>query len=110
MAYDEFLAERVRELLRHQPGFSERKMFGGICFMLHRNMCCGVTTTDLMLRLGPDGGEEALQEPHTREMNFTGRPMKGMVYLEPEGFQRDEDLREWVERAARFAASLPPKK
>ena len=109
MAYDTHLADRVRSLLNRRLEFSERKMFGGICFMLGGNMCCGVTTTELMLRLGPEGAAEALSEPHTREMDFTGRSIKSMIYVEPEGYQTEEALRRWVERAATFAASLPAK-
>ena len=109
MAYDEQLAERVRKVLKRRKGFSERKMFGGICFMLGGNMCCGVTTSELILRLGPDGSAKALQDPFTREMDFTGRPMKGMIYVESEGYEPEGNLKEWVRRAARFAASLPVK-
>ena len=109
MAYNERLAEKVRSLLKRRRGFSERKMFGGICFMLSGNMCCGVTKTELMLRLGPEKAAAALQEPHTREMDFTGRPMKSMIYVEPDGYESDDDLNRWVERAAKFAASLPEK-
>jgi len=109
MAYDEQLASRVRKLLKRRKNFSERKMFGGICFMLGGNMCCGVTTSDLMLRLGPEAASAALMEPCTREMDFTGRPMKGMIYVEPEGYETEADLKKWVQRAVRFAGSLPAK-
>jgi len=109
MAYDEYLAERVRKLLKRRKGFSEKKMFGGVCFMLGGNMCCGVSTTELMLRLGPEGAATALEEPHTRAMNFTGRPMKSMIYVEPEGYEHEDDLRSWVARSAKFASSLPAK-
>lgn len=109
MAYDEQLADRVRKLLRRRKGYSERKMFGGICFMLGGNMCCGVTSSALMLRLGQEGANEALLEPHTREMDFTGRPMKSMIYVEPAGYAEDADLKTWVTRAAKFAATLPSK-
>jgi TfoX/Sxy family transcriptional regulator of competence genes len=109
MPYDENLAQRVRQLLKRRKRFSERKMFGGICFMLGGNMCCGITERELMLRLGPERAEQALCEPHTREMDFTGRPMKGMIYVEPEGFREEDDLKFWVRLAADFAGSLPPK-
>ncbi len=108
MAYDELLAERVREELQAAPGFSERKMFGGLCFMLHGNMCAGVVGERLMLRLGEAGADAALREPHVAEMDFTGRPMKGMVYIDPQGLRSDA-LVQWLERAAIFARSLPPK-
>lgn len=109
MAYDVHLADRVRKLLKRRRGFSERKMFGGICFMLQGNMCCGVTNTDLMLRLGAELAPAALEQPHTRPMDFTGRPMKGMVFVEPAGYEDDEDLANWVRQAAAFASSLPAK-
>lgn len=109
MAYDERLAERVRNVLKRRKGFSEKKMFGGICFLLNGNMCCGVTTEELMLRLGPEKAAEALEEPHTREMDFTGRPMKSMVYVMPGGYRDEADLIDWVQRAVKFAGSLPAK-
>ncbi len=109
MAYDENLADRVRALLEAEAGFSERKMFGGIAFMLDGHMCCGVVDSDLMLRLGPDGADAALEHPHVRPMDFTGRPMSSMVFVAPEGLQ-GVSLRAWVEQAATFARSLPPKR
>jgi TfoX/Sxy family transcriptional regulator of competence genes len=108
MAYDEHLAEHVREELQADPGFSERKMFGGVCFMLHGNMCAGVVGDRLMLRLGEDGATAALQQPNVTPMDFTGRPMRSMVYIEPEGLRGGAPVR-WVDRAARFARGLPPK-
>ncbi len=84
-------------------------MFGGIAFMLAGNMAVGVIGEDLMVRLDPADAERALREPHTRPMDFTGRPMKNMVYVDPRGSASDEDLGAWVEAGAAFAASLPPK-
>ncbi len=109
MAYDENLADRVRAFLEAEAGFGERKMFGGIAFMLDGHMCCGVVDSDLMLRLGPDGADAALEHPHVRPMDFTGRPMSSMVFVAPEGLQ-GVSLRAWVEQAATFARSLPPKR
>ena len=109
MAYDEGVAQRVREALADQRGVTERKMFGGIAFMLRGNMCCGVVGEELMLRVGPDGYDEALAERDARPMDFTGRPMRGMVYVASQGFESDADLARWVGRAADFARSLPPK-
>ena len=108
MAYDENLAARVRALLETDAGFSERKMFGGIAFMLDGHMCCGVVDRDLMLRLGTDCADTARERPHVRPMDFTGRPMSSMVFVAPEGLQ-GRSLRAWVEQAAAFARSLPPK-
>ena len=107
MAYDEELASRVRRLLKRRRGITERKMFGGLAFMLNGNMCCGALNDVLVLRLGPELATEALEEPHTREMDFTGRPMKSMIYVEPAGYESDEDLLEWVNFAVEFAKSLP---
>ena len=108
MAYDEELADRVRVVLADEPGLTERKMFGGLAFMIGGNMACGIVQDELMLRLGTEGADAALDEPHVREMDFTGRPMTGMVYVERAGLD-DAGLRRWVERAAAFARSLPPK-
>lgn len=109
MAYSEELAERVRAALGGRAGVVERRMFGGLAFMLGGHMCCGIVGDDLMLRLGPDGGEAALAEPHTRPMDFTGRALRGFVYVAPEGTASDGGLAAWVGRAVRFAESRPPK-
>jgi hypothetical protein len=109
MAYDEALADRVREVISARDGYSERKMFGGLCFMLGGNMACGVLGDELIVRLGPDEAEEALAAEHTRVFDFTGRPSKGMVFVAPEGVAGDEDLAGWVDAGADLAASLPPK-
>ena len=108
MAYDEELADRVRVVLADEPGLTERKMFGGLAFMIGGNMACGIVQDELMLRLGAEGADAALDEPHVREMDFTGRPMTGMVYVERAGLD-DAGLRRWVEQTAAFARSLPPK-
>ena len=109
MRYDEKLAERVRAVFLSEPGYTEQKMLGGICFMVGRNLAVGVTGSDLMVRPGPDNFESALALPHARPMDFTGRPMKGFVYVESAGLTTDKSLAEWVERGARFARSLPAK-
>jgi TfoX/Sxy family transcriptional regulator of competence genes len=109
MAYDEQLADRVREALSLRADLTERKMFGGIAFMIGGNMAVGVINDDLMVRLDPADAEQALKEPHTRPMDFTGRPMKGMVFVDSAGTESDEGLAGWVEAGADFAASLPPK-
>jgi TfoX/Sxy family transcriptional regulator of competence genes len=109
MAYDEQLAERVRDVLELREEVTERKMFGGIAFMLRGNMACGVIDDDLIVRVGPDEYERALAEGHTREFDFTGRPSKGIVVVSAEGVATDEALSEWVDAGADFAASLPQK-
>lgn len=109
MAYDEGLAERVRTALEDEPGVTERKMFGGLCLMLGGNMCCGIVGEELMVRVGPDAWESALALPHAREMDFTGKSMKGMVYVGVDGIGSDRDLDSWVARGVAFAGSLPPK-
>lgn len=84
-------------------------MFGGLAFMIRGHMCCGVIGEDLVLRLGPDGADAALGEPHTRPMDFTGPPMRGFVYVAPAGLGTAAALRRWIDRAAGFVATLPLK-
>ena len=109
MAYDEQLAERIRDVVNDHPGITSKKMFGGIAFMLHGNMACGIVGEDLMVRVGPEAFEDALAQPGARPMDFTGRPMKGMVYVAPEAVSSRDDLAAWVGRGVDYAASLPPK-
>ncbi len=109
MAYDERLASRIRKLFASRKGVTEKKMFGGIAFMLQGNMCCGVVKETLMLRVGPEQYQRALAEPHARPMDFTGHSLKGFIYVDPEGYQKDGALRKWVQRATDFVLSLPPK-
>ena len=110
MAYDERLGSRIREILEEDGEVDERKMFGGLAFMVGGHMCCGVTGDDLMLRLGPDDAERALEEPDVRPMDFTGRPMKGYVYVAPAGLRTEANLRRWLDRARAFVRTLPPKR
>jgi len=109
MAFDEAVAGRIRKALTGSPDVVEKRMFGGIAFMVRGNMCCGVIGDRLMLRVGPKGYETTLSLPHARAMDFTGRPMKGMVYVEPAGFASAGDLKAWIARAMAFALSLPAK-
>lgn len=109
MAFDEQLAERVREHLVTRPGYSERKMFGGLCFMLNGNMCCGVATKRIMLRVGPDLYQSTLARKGARPMDFTGRPMRGLVYVDADYAKTGEALAGWLDLAVGFAESLPPK-
>ena len=109
MAYDEAVAKRVRNTLGKTPDVVEKRMFGGIAFMVRGNMCCGVIGDRLMLRVGPKGYEAALSRPDAKPMDFTGKPMKGLVYVEPAGFASVADLEGWIARAMEFARSLPAK-
>src|SRR4051794_38377510 len=109
MAYDEVLAERVRELITLRGDITERKMFGGIAWMLGGNMACGVIGDELIVRLDPEDAERARAEPHTRPFDFTGKPMRNMAMVAPDGTAADSDLAGWVDAGADFAASLPPK-
>jgi hypothetical protein len=110
MAYDEGLAERIRQVVIDRPAVAEKKMFGGLAFMLNDYMFCGVTNDDLMARVGPDNYTAALTKPNVREMDFTGRPMKGYVFVTPAGVESDADLQYWVDLCAEFVLTLPPKK
>jgi len=109
MAYSEELAARVREVLARRKGVAEKKMFGGLTFLLRGHMCCGIVKDELVLRVGPAQGEKALKQPYTRECDFTGRPLQGMVMVSPGGYQTDHDLWQWVQQAADFVSSLPAK-
>jgi TfoX/Sxy family transcriptional regulator of competence genes len=105
--YDETLAERIRAVLRTRGALGERRMFGGLCFMLDGHMAAGVMGGDLMLRLGEERADRALDEPHVRPMDFTGRPMRNLVYVARAGVETDADLQRWLEEAAAFVATLP---
>jgi hypothetical protein len=109
VAFDEGAAERIRELIGVDPVISERKMFGGLCFMSSGNMCFGIIGSDLFVRVGRDAYDASLAQPHAREMDFTGRVMRGIVVVDPEGFTEDGALRTWLDRGLAFADSLPPK-
>jgi TfoX N-terminal domain len=109
MAYDEALAARIRDILGGAEGVAEKKMFGGIAFLINGNMACGVNRDDMIVRLEPEQTDAALAEPHVRLFDMTGRPMKGWVVVGPAGVADDADLRSWVGRGADFARSLPAK-
>lgn len=109
MAYDEFLADRIRKILRESKAdFYEKKMFGGLCFMVDDKMCCGIhfdkkkQTDLLMARIGEEALPEALPRPGCHPMDFTGRPMKGYVFISPEGFDADKDMEYWVHLCLKF--------
>jgi hypothetical protein len=110
MAYDETLADRVRVLLGGERDLEERKMFGGLAFMLGGHMCCGVIGDELIVRLGPEGTEAALAREGVRPMDFTGRPMRSMVFVAAPAMRTAAALESWVRLGATFARGLPPKR
>ena len=105
MAYDEGLAERIRGILDERLDVAEKRIFGGLAFMVRGHMCVGIVKDDLMVRVGP----ELVRRPHARSMDFTGRPMKGFVFVAATGLERDAELERWVAHGLRFATSLPAK-
>ena len=109
MAFDVTLRERIRECLARRKGIKEKLLFGCACFLLGGNVLVGVWKDSLIVRVGPDGYEDALLEPHVREFDITGRPMKGWVVVEPEGVEDDDQLKGWIERAVTFVGKLPKK-
>ena len=109
MAFDETLAERIRRGLARRKSIEEKKMFGGVGFLLNGNMLVGVWKESLIVRLGDEQGEEALKEPHVKEFDITGRAMKGWVLVGPEGIEDDEQLKGWIQRAMKFVGKLPGK-
>jgi TfoX N-terminal domain len=109
MAYSERLADRIRKLLPRHASAAEIKMMGGLCFTLGGHMCCGVIKDDLVVRVGAERHREVLSKPHVRPMDFTGRPLKGFVFVSPAGHRNERSLKTWVGRATDFVESLPPK-
>jgi hypothetical protein len=109
MPFDSGAAERIRELLQSCSGISERRMFGGIAFMANGHMAVGLIGGTLMARVGPAGQADALAWPHVRVMDFTGRPMKGFVFVDPAGFESDAELARWVGVCLDFVRTLPAK-
>jgi TfoX/Sxy family transcriptional regulator of competence genes len=109
MAYDEGLAERIRGVLQDEGRVTEKRMFGGLAFMVRGHMTVGIVKDDLMVRVGPDTYGEVVREKGARPMDFTGRPMKGFVFVAADAIDADADLQRWVDRGLAFAASLPPK-
>jgi TfoX/Sxy family transcriptional regulator of competence genes len=109
MAFDEQLASRVRKQLSRLPGFTERRMFGGLCFLLNGHMTAGIVGANLMLRVGPEQYREALAQPHAREMDFTGRPLNGMIYVDAPGIETEQALKRWLKRGVSFVSAQPAK-
>ena len=103
MAYDELLADRIRQQLKDKKApFEEKKMFGGLCFLVDDKMCLGVVKNDLMTRVDPEIYEQLLEEKGARQMDFTHRPMKGFILVEPEGIDLDDELESWVQHCLDF--------
>lgn len=110
MAYDIALAERIAALLKGRRGIEQKRMFGGVCLLLRGNMCCGVAGNRLMVRVGPPQYEAALQKPHAKPMDLTGRPLRGFIFVQPAGLRTRQALQRWLLLGLRYAASLPVKK
>jgi TfoX/Sxy family transcriptional regulator of competence genes len=109
MAHDPGLEARLAELLEGRGDVAQRRMFGGLALLSRGHMFVGIVGDTLMVRVGPAGYADALARPHARVMDFTGRPMRGYVYVDPPGFESDADLARWVDSALAFVATLPPK-
>ena len=107
MAYDEELARRIRDQLEDREGVSEKKMFGGIAFLIRGLMVVGVSGSSLMVRVGKENHADSLRREHVREMDFTGKPMQGYVFVDAPGIASADDLRFWIERCERYVATLP---
>ena len=109
MAYNEELADRIRKLLVHHKDFTEKKMFGGLSFLLYGKMCCGVLKDILVVRVNPKEFEILIKKPYARPMDFTGRPMRGFLYVSKNGYKTEKKLSEWIDRGANFILSNLPK-
>jgi TfoX/Sxy family transcriptional regulator of competence genes len=106
MSYDEALADRIRRSLGPRPDVTEKKMFGGLAFLLGGKMFCGIVKGELMVRVGPERYAAALAQPHVRPMDFTGRPMEGYVYVAASGAKTEKGIRRWVEHGVAFVTTL----
>ena len=109
MAFDDSLAGGIRDVLAHRLDIKEKKMFGGLGFLLNDNMLVGVWKDSLIVRVGPDAYVDALREPHVKDFDITGKPMKGWIMVEPEGVEKEDQLKNWIERAEKFVKTLPGK-
>jgi TfoX/Sxy family transcriptional regulator of competence genes len=109
MPYKTEIDERIEKVVSGWKNTDRKKMFGGICRLMHGNMFCGVYKDYLILRLGEQRAEKALETPFARPFDITGKPMKGWVMVEERGFESDSDLKDWLEKARDFVKTLPPK-
>ncbi|NIP39606.1 MAG: TfoX/Sxy family protein [Candidatus Dadabacteria bacterium] len=110
MAYNQNLTERIESVLSTKPGITQKKMFGGLCFLLNGNMLCGIRGDKLMARVGPYNYDYALKQKYATEMDFTGKPLKGMIYVLPKGIKRKESLKKWIDMCIEFVGGRPKKK
>lgn len=110
MAYNERLAERIRGYFKRRKGLEEKRMFGGLCFMLNGHMCCGIETDRLMVRVLSDRYEALIKKPHAREMDLTGKPLKGFLFISEAGYRTAAGLARWLDEAVMFVKAKPPKK
>lgn len=110
MAFDETLAKRVRRHFDRRTDFVEKHMFGGVCFMIRGRMCCGIIDSSLMVRLDPDEADRVVDHPHVRPMDFTGRPMRGYLFVDPEGIESPKALKSWIDRCVAHVETMPLKK
>jgi len=109
MSYDEKLAQGISEILKGKRGISQKEMFGGLCFLLNGNMLCGIAKGKLVARVGPESYDKFLKEKYASPMDFTGRPLKGMVYVGPSGLKSRASLAKWVKRSVDFVKTLSKK-
>ena len=109
MAYDEKLEARIRDMLGPRTDLEAKKMFGGLCFLINGNMACGVLNDDLIAKVDPERNDVLLKKPGARPFDFSGRPMKGILYVGPAGVKSAKDLRFWIETSLEHALSKPPK-
>ena len=109
MAYSESLAQRIRQNFVGRRGTTEKKLFGGVGFLIDGNLCVGIWKNSLIVRLGPEQGQAALKKPNVVPFDITGRPMKGWLMVEPDGIETDKQLAEWIRRSEEFVNTLPRK-
>ena len=110
MPFNPQLLERIRQILANRNDVVEKKMFGGVAFMVRGHMACGPHNDDLLVRIGEEAASKVMAEPHVKPMMFTGKPLKPFATIQAAGIKTDDQLRRWVEMAAEYAASLPAKK
>ncbi len=110
MALNEKLNQRIRDILKRKRGVTEQNMFGGLCFMHHGNMICGADIKNgLMVRIGPEKYQQTLKSEHVREMNLTGKPLTGLVFINPDGYKNKSSLKQWINKGLDFTTTLPKK-